>query len=312
MNQITSLSNEIYNKFKSEGMAGRIVSIHHLLQLKEEIENKRLDRLLDEDFYQECLSFFDFSPPASLAGAKSIIIVSIPQPKILVSFQWKKRQYMLTIPPTYLHEPDDMVKNILEEILVPADYRIARTLLPLKNLAVRSGLAEYGKNNITYVNGRGSFHRLVGFYSDLPCVDNNWQEPKTMSTCQNCSACLKNCPSRAIPEDRFLIKAELCLTFHNEREDFFPEWIKPEWHHCLVGCLRCQSICPANKHIFNWEETREHFSEKETSMILNCLGEKDLPPSTLNKLEKLSLTEYLKLLPRNLETVLRNQKKAQK
>jgi len=47
-------------------------------------------------------------------------------------------------------------------------------------------------------------------------------------------------------------------------------------------------------------------------MILNCLGEKDLPPSTLNKLEKLSLTEYLKLLPRNLETVLRNQKKAQK
>jgi len=87
MNQITSLSNEIYNKFKSEGMAGRIVSIHHLLQLKEEIENKRLDRLLDEDFYQECLSFFDFSPPASLAGAKSIIIVSIPQPKILVSFQ---------------------------------------------------------------------------------------------------------------------------------------------------------------------------------------------------------------------------------
>jgi len=34
-----------------------------------------------------------------------------------------------------------------------------------------------------------------------------------------------------------------------------------------------------------------------------------LPALTLNKLEKLSLTEYLKQLPRNLEAVLRNQKK---
>jgi len=312
MNQVTSLLSKIYKKFKSKGMAGRIVSIHHLLQLKEEIENKRLDRLLDEDFYQECLSFFDFSPPASLAGAKSIIIVSVPQPKILVSFQWKKRQYILTMPPTYLHEPDDMVKNILEEILVPAGYRTARTLLPLKNLAVRSGLAEYGKNNITYVNGTGSFHRLVGFYSDLPCLEDNWQEPKTIPICRNCSACLKNCPSGAISKDRFLIKAELCLTFHNEREGSFPDWIKPEWHHCLVGCLRCQSVCPANKHVFHWEETREHFSEKETSMILNGLREDELLASTLDKLEKLSLTEYLKQLPRNLEAVLKNQKKAQK
>jgi len=309
MNHIISLHKEIHKKFISEGMAGRIVSIHHLLQLKEEIENKRLDLLLEEDFYQECLSFFDFSTPASLAGAKSIIIVSIPQRKISVSFQWKKRQYMLIIPPTYLHEPDDNVKKILDEILMPAGYRIARASLPLKILAVRSGLAEYGKNNITYVKGRGSFHRLVGFYSDLPCVDDNWQKPKIMSTCQNCSACLKNCPSGAIPGDRFLIKAELCLTFHNEREGLFPEWIKPEWHHCLVGCLRCQSICPANKHILNWEETREHFSEKETSMILDGLGKNELPALTLNKLEKLSLTEYLKQLPRNLEAVLRNQKK---
>jgi epoxyqueuosine reductase len=131
-----------------------------------------------------------------------------------------------------------------------------------------------------------------------------------MALCHDCRACFKSCPSGAIPKDRFLIKAELCLTFHNEREGSFPEWIKPEWHHCLVGCLHCQSVCWANKHVFNWEETREHFSEKETSMILNGLGEDELPTSTLDKLEKLSLTEYLKLLPRNLEAVLRNQKKA--
>lgn len=311
MQEIYALTEKLYNKINSVGLKGKIISTSHLIQLKEDILTKRNDRFLDDIFYKECLSFFKFSPSLSLAGANSIIIVSVPQPKISVSFQWRKNRFYLTIPPTYLHAPDDMVREILEQLLEPYGYRIEQTYLPLKNLAARSGLAEYGKNNITYVPGSGSFHRLVGFYSDLPCLNDSWQEPKTMAACLNCSACLKSCPTGAITKDRFLIKAERCLTFHNERKAAFPGWFKPDWHHCLVGCLRCQSVCPVNKHIFKWEEKREHFSEEETLMILKGYGKKKLPSSTLNKIERLSLTEYLEQLPRNLEAVLKNEKNAQ-
>jgi hypothetical protein len=57
----------------------------------------------------------------------------------------------------------------------------------------------------------------------------------------------KKCPTAAIKPDQFLLHAEYCLTFHNEKRGEFPEWIGTPAHHCLVGCMRCQIICPENK-----------------------------------------------------------------
>ena len=126
--------------------------------------------------------------------------------------------------------------------------------MPEKLLAVRSGLARYGKNNITYVPGMGSLHRLAVFVSDLPCVEDNWGEVKTLKTCDGCTACMDACPTGAIVSDRFLIHAERCITFHNERIEEFPEWLDSSWHNCLVGCLRCQWVCPENRDVRQWVE----------------------------------------------------------
>ena len=73
--------------------------------------------------------------------------------------------------------------------------------MPWKLLAVRSGLAQYGKNNITFIQGLGSFYRLVAFISDLPCAEDNWGEFKSLDDCRNCDACTKACPSGAIGPD---------------------------------------------------------------------------------------------------------------
>jgi len=97
-------------------------------------------------------------------------------------------------------------------------YQIARMALPLKILAVRSELASYGKNNISYIPGMGSFYRLIAFYSDFPCQEDIWLEPQMMKHCHNCSACLDNCPTGAITSGGFLLHAERCITFHNERK----------------------------------------------------------------------------------------------
>jgi epoxyqueuosine reductase len=82
-------------------------------------------------------------------------------------------------------------------------YHLAKPLLPLKTLAVYSGLARYGRNNISYVTGFGSYLQLMGAFSDLPCESDPWCEPKTLDRCSKCIACLQHCPTGAIADDRF-------------------------------------------------------------------------------------------------------------
>ena len=169
---------------------------------------------------------------------------------------------------------------------------------------MRSGLAQYGKNNITYVKGSGSFHRPVVFISDFPCEADSWGEPTVMGQCEKCSACVKACPTAAVGSDRFLLHAERCLTFLNEWPKDFPEWLSPAWHNSLVGCMICQKVCPANKEVVKWTESGATFDNEEADLILNGVSEDQLPRETLAKLKKLDMTEYYDVLGRNLKVLI--------
>jgi hypothetical protein len=100
--------------------------------------------------------------------ARSIIVISVPQPQIRHIFNWKGESRQLLVPPTYSHQPNREVEALLTKILESQGYSVACSKLPEKLLAVRSGLSFYGKNNICYVPGMGSFHRPMAFYTDLP------------------------------------------------------------------------------------------------------------------------------------------------
>jgi epoxyqueuosine reductase len=167
---------------------------------------------------------------------------------------------------------------------------------------VHSGLGAYGKNNICYVDGMGSFHRPVAFYSDFPCQEDNWQEVHMMEACQRCSACLRKCPTGAITSERFLLHAERCITFRNEKPGDvpFPKWIDPSWHNCLVGCLDCQAICPQNRDVLQWIDAGAEFSQEETALFLEGVPLDQLPAATVKKLQHFDMVEYLDLFPRNL------------
>jgi epoxyqueuosine reductase len=128
-----------------------------------------------------------------------------------------------------------------------------------------------------------------------------------MSRCKDCELCRRACPTGAIASDRFLLHAERCLTYHNEKEAsiLFPEWIKPEWHNCIVGCIRCQAACPENRPFLNvFGETAE-FTEEETRLLLRAVPTEQLPIATVAKMKLLSLTDYYNELPRNLAALLR-------
>jgi epoxyqueuosine reductase len=198
------------------------------------------------------------------------------------------------------------VKEAVAEPLAAAGRTSAPALLPVKTLATSCGLAEYGRNNITYVPGMGSFHRLVAVFTDLPADEDTWQEPKRLAACDRCRACREACPTAAIGDDRFLLHAELCLTFWNEKpgDVQFPSWINPAWHNCLVGCMRCQDVCPENRAVLGNIEPTTEFSEAETELLLAGTGFANLSAATRRKLEEHDLAAALESFPRNLNALL--------
>lgn len=295
----------ICSKLEERGYRGAVLPVEHVPQLKHEIEERLDQKEIDAGLYEKYLTHFKFDVTTNLPTIRSIIVAAAPQPQRKVTFDFNGKTYSVIIPPTYYSDTDDQVRNILENALTTRGYQLHRAALPLKLLAVRSGMAKYGKNNITYVEGLGSFVRLRAYLSDMPPVRSDWLEPQVMKECDTCKACLKACPTGAIVPDRFLIHAERCMTFLNEGSESFPEWIDPAWHNSLVGCMKCQLVCPVNKRFAKWVEEGEAFSEAETESILNGVPLDRLPPETVHKLNRSYMVDSLDVLPRNLRALLR-------
>ena len=291
------------------GFKYRVVSIQHLYDLRDEIETRHVKGQLAVEFYRERLNFYAFSPPDDFPSARSLIVVAVPRPQTPVNFTLDGKQLTLILPPTYAKysEINQQVGDLLSELLAPEGYRVAQALLPLKLLAVRSSLAEYGRNNICYISGMGSFSQLAAYYSDMPCQEDTWQDPVMMERCKTCQACMIKCPTGAIAPDRFLLHADRCLVFHNERSASyqFPTWIEPGMHHCLMGCMVCQQYCPEDKPFLAWFEQSVDFSSAETDLLLKGSDRSELPADTTEKLKALELIDSLELLPRNLGVFLK-------
>ncbi len=288
-----------------KGYPGKMVPVSRVRDLQNEIVGHFQAGRFEALFYKEVLSHFEFDLPHDLAEVKSLLIVAAPQPRVRVTFRWQGAEYPQIIPPIYSHDTDRRIRDELRKLLKPRGYTAIQTAIPLKLLAVGSGLGVYGRNNISYVEPFGSFHRLAGFYTDVPVEENCWDGLRAHKQCEDCEACQKSCPSGAISAERFLLKGERCLTFHNEREGDFPDWVDTKWHHTLVGCLRCQQVCPLNRQVFKRIENRENFSEPETDMLLANPEKTDLPPDTLAKLNRLDLMKYLPVFSRNLGVLLK-------
>jgi epoxyqueuosine reductase len=304
---------KVYEKLSiqliNQGLKFRAISSQHAKDLQNEIEAEHAQGLLAEEFYQERLKFYQFDLPEGFSSDESLIVVAIPRPQTPVNFTWNGKKRCLILPPTYAKyiEINRQIGGLLSEVLAPEGYRVAQALLPLKLLAVRSGLAEYGRNNIGYISGMGSFFQLAAYYSDMPCQEDPWQEPVMMERCKTCHACMSKCPTGAIAPDRFLLHADRCLVFHNERSAShqFPTWIEPGMHHCLMGCMVCQQYCPEDKPFLAWFEQSVDFSSKETDLLLKGSNRSELPADTTEKLKALELIDSLELLPRNLGVFLK-------
>lgn len=300
------IAEEIISSLEKLGCKAKIVSISHINEMRDELFALRDSNMIDKKLYQDMLSGMEFNQDKTLKNAKSIIIIAAPQIISKANFEYKGNTYSLTLPPTYV--ADDIrskVKEVMDEISNKNGFEVHGTKLPQKQLAVKSGLARYGKNNITYIDGMGSFHVLMSFYTDLDLLTDSWQAAEIDSDCTNCSVCLKNCPTGAISTNRFLINAEKCMTFINEYGDYdFPEWVKPEWHNSLIGCMSCQLKCPKNAAFANKSKVIVSFTEEETIMLLDKVSLESLPEATIKKLEDIEMIQNYSFLSRNIKILL--------
>ncbi len=290
--------------FENEKYRAQMVDLRHLDDVRDAIESLHQQRLFDDDFYKERVQDFQVLSHDVLPNAQSLIMVAYKDAPVSFSFSHGGKTIELLVPPTYLYA-QQKIQEMLQfftGLLESKGHHIAQAFLLRKLLAVCSGLAEYGKNNITYIRGFGSYHRLASFYSDMVCEQDEWREPVMMERCNTCKACTLNCPSGAINPERFLLHAERCMTYFDEKpaDVPFPAWVKKEWHDCLVGCMRCQSICPENQDVKDWIEEGEDFSEEETELLMSGIKAGELPQSLREKLNKCDLLDMLDCFPRNL------------
>jgi epoxyqueuosine reductase len=297
------LSARILLDLASLGFRARIVPVECLGDLEGDIEELLEQGLLGEEFRRQYIPKFVFSVPDELREARSIIAVTAPHAALKAAFTLNGQPFETIVPPTYTDDTDWQAHDCIREALEPEGYRLVTASLPKKLLAVRCGLGDYGKNNIVYAEGLGSYHRLVAFYTDAPLSYGEWGESRMLERCQKCEACIKKCPSGAIFTDRFLVDAERCITFYNEATGPFPDWVEPAWHTCLVGCMACQDVCPENKPFRKKFEHVAVFTQEETEMLLGRPTEEDFSEATLGKLRRIGMHEDYHLIGRNLEVL---------
>ena len=241
---------------------------------------------------------YSFKIPTS---SLSVLIVAVPHPAYAdVIFQHNGREYAMY---GLIAPPVEKVKKAIVKAVRAAGHQIhTHSRLPLKRLAVQAGLAEYGRNNITYVPGFGSHVSYIAFSTDVLCGVDPWREVCMAESCLHCSLCAENCPTGAIPEETFPIDSTKCLSFLNESPGEFPPWLPSSAHHTPFDCLRCQTVCPMNTSIPKLEEP-VCFSEEDTKRILAGAPYQDAPKELRHKIALLSLDKWPDAIPRNLKTL---------
>jgi len=282
-----------------------------LEQVRSDIERLSASGEIDRQFEQQELRVFEF-PPAEKAGAHAarVLVLAVPRPAHTITFELENGALETLAPPTYVHYSrlPESVRQLLLADVFPAETRLEPLAVPLKALAARLGLVRYGLNNLSYISGMGSYFQLVGYRTDgdLP-LPAGWSpaQPQALPECEACGLCRSACPAAAIRSEKFLLRADLCLTLFTENAGDCPQDRLPAGHRCLVGCLECQETCPHNAGLLRIEPSGVVFDREETQALLAGGPVKDVLACRIrSKLERLALAHYEPVLARNLANVL--------
>lgn len=261
---------------------------------------------IDAAFYRDNLRSLTYLSRCPLEDPKSVLLIAVPRPAHTLSFTLGGRTIETVLPPTYVRyrKTFEDVRDDLEDAVADLRGRLVILDAPLKALGNRMGLLWHGRNNIGYVDGLGSYVQLVGLVTDL-LVHEGSAPPRSeevlLARCEKCRICAAACSTGAIDEGRVLLRAEKCYTLFSESLQPIPAGLEPPSARCLIGCLRCQEVCPENKGRLRYETTGVSFTAPETEAFLALASgsERGLDQAQA-KLRELGLSEDAPLYARNL------------
>lgn len=317
---------DVLDGLRTHGIEARVVPVEHLAEVGDRVRTAldgagfpgKVVRGIAEDLAREVPARVPPAAPAAQAdeaGAprpvRSVLVAAVARPLTQAKLTWRGETRTVPVPPHYAgyEAVPRAMARLVDELLRPYGYGALHCEPPLKTLAACAGLARYGRNNVAYVPGLGSWLQLGACVSDAPPPDDAaWGEPQALERCERCSACVRACPTAAVAADRFLLHTERCLTWHNERREPLPAWIDRSAHHCAVGCLRCQQACPENVRVHLVQAAPESFDEHETAAILAAEEAADewagLDDAAREKLARCGLDYSPRVVARNIRLLL--------
>lgn len=212
------------------------------------------------------------NPDALFEGAKSVIVTGL-------NYYTEKMQGGNGVPSisiyAYGQDYHDVILKKLEKIsgFIFENNPGARSKgfvdsepLLEKAWAMRAGLGWQGKHSIVINNRLGSFFFLGVVLTNLELEYDHPAE----DSCGTCNECIKACPTGAINSNR-TIDARKCiayLTIDNKTSIAAGDIDKMEGR--IVGCDRCQEVCPWNR-----SATRHNHPEFEISEELRLMTSAD-------------------------------------
>ncbi len=286
----------------SHGDRVAVIPAEHLKELKDIIEGFKEGEELND--FQEWIvnELYQFDIPETGFAVNSIILAAIHHPFYARAefINAGVRKTFLSLVRSDFKAAESYIRDFLE---AKGCHLAEAGKLPLKRLGVHSGLAKYGRNNVTYIEGMGSNFSYAAYFSDVCCEEDTWGEVKNAALCGSCSRCVENCPTGAIRKERFLIDNQKCLSYFNKRPGDFPVWIPESVHHTLYDCLICQHVCPMNSKQKEYVIGHMAFTEEETGMLLEGKAIDALPEELKEKLFCLGMDEWYGAIPRNLKAL---------
>jgi len=277
-----------------------------LNDVRRSLEQRRNSGEIDPDFFRGNLAFFKYLDGTAMGNPVSIILIAVPRPAHVLTFSIAGKTTEMLLPPTYVNYQKmfEDVRDDLSGALAAYGCRLEVLSAPLKALGNRMGFLKHGRNNIGYVKDLGSYLQLVGLISEKPVHDEDFS-PRVgealLDRCGECRICTKACPTQAIDLQRVLIRAEKCYTLFSESMNPIPEGLWPPSPQCLIGCLRCQDVCPENKGLLRYAKTAVSFTALETESFLNLApGSERGIDVAREKFRDLGLSADVLLYARNL------------
>jgi len=292
----------------------KTLSVNRLPVIQAEYDSLRKNSQLSKNkTFREQIALLNLKLPADFQNAKSVIVVAAYAKPVYANFRLNGQTHKILIPFQY-YEDDlntaQLVSIIQKDVIKTPGRRIVdiTQTSPLKLLAARSGLGRYARNSLVFVDGMGSYNVLHAFLTDHPLNDEYVNNLSTLEECNHCHSCERSCPTRCISRWNFTVNIDQCLTLYNENPGTFPNFIYGSMHHALMGCISCNSPCPANEGIAELSGNLGDVTEEETQKVLQGRPDDALLSSLQQKLKGFKAAKTKELFPiltRNLNVLIR-------